>query len=433
MIRETKKASTFLKEINIKWWSILLTTILSFVDSLSNVLLLLGIGQIVANQTSSNSTKGNILKLFFGENASGENFIYLFLFFLLLKVFALCFKTLITEQVKTRISVNMIARWAKLNTPPSAAMKTTEISNLFAKGYIGFISDSFFLLVVFGILMNYSSSIGLLFLAFIAINIVLVKFIYTLNNEKTNEARRLKNRYKRKEKFIRQFTQELQHTDRLDKESNLLLKRLQDYEDGNLKKNRVIGMAEAITPLSFFSFLLFVAYSHKLFTTGIESSFLEITLLLIYSQGSLRRNMRATRYWVIGRTEITKFLEMLNNPNPNFTEENKEPRHFNHHFQLQGESLISAIAFKSVSKEKKRILDLAEKLDKSGKLTAILLEEDSKFQHKFNPELLFFSLIIMSELDSSKVIIFDQSFQKHFTHLFNGKDTSYLKKTYQCT
>jgi hypothetical protein len=278
--------------------------------------------------------------------------------------------------------------------------------------------------------MNYSPSIGLLFLAFIAINVVTVKFIYALNKEKLNEARKLKNRYKRKEKFIRQFTHELQHTDRLEKESNLLLKRLHAFELGNLKKNSIIGIAEAITPLSFFSFLLFVAYSHKLFTTGIESSFLEITLLLIYSQGSLRRNMRATRYWVIGKTEITKFLEILDNNNK--VEEHKELRHFNNYFQLHGESLISAIAFKSVSKEKKQILDLASKLDNSSKLVEFLSEEEIKFQQNLTREFLFLSLIIMSELDDSKQIIFDRSFQEYFNNLFEGKDTSYLKKTYQC-
>lgn len=430
MIIDIKNASKFLEKINIKWWSILLTTILSFLDSLSNVLLLLGIGQIIANQTSSNSTKGNILKLFFGDNASGENFIYLFLFFLFLKVFALCFKSLMTEQVKTRISVNMIAKWAKINTPSSAAIKTTEISNLFAKGYIGFISDSFFLLVVFGILMNYSPSIGLLFLAFIAINVVIVKFIYALNKEKLNDVRKLKNRYKRKEKFIRQFTHELKHTDRLEKESNILLKRLHAFELGNLKKNRFIGMAEAITPLSFFSFLLFVAYSHNLFSSGIESSFLEITLLLIYSQGSLRRNMRATRYWVIGKTEITKFLEILNSNS--IVEEHKELRLFNNHFQLHGESLISAIAFMSVSKEKKQILYLASKLDNSSKLVELLSEEEIKFQQKLTPDFLFLSLIIMSELDHSKQIVFDSTFKEYFNNTFHEKDTSFLKKTFLC-
>jgi hypothetical protein len=430
MIIEIKNASKFLKEINIKWWSILLTTILSFLDSLSNVLLLLGIGQIVAIQASANSTKGNILKLFFGDFAPGENFIYLFIFFLLLKILALCFKTLLNEQIKTRITVNMTARWAKIHSAPAPAIKTTEITNLFSKGYIGFLADSFFLLVVFGILINYSSSIGLLYLAFIGFNIALVKFIYTLNKEKISDARKLKNRYKRKEKLIRQFSHELKHTDRLEKESNLLLKRLKAFELGSLKKNRIIGIAEAITPLSFFSFLLFLAYSQEVFTTGVGSSFLEITLLLIYSQGSLRRNMRATRYWIIGRTEIIKFLENLKLSNPD--EENKELRYFKNNFQLYGESLISAIAFKSVSKEKIELIELAEKLDNTGKLAEILSEEEVNFQQKLTREFLFFSLIIMSELDNSKHIVFDLSFQEYFNTLFAGKDTSYLKKTYQC-
>jgi hypothetical protein len=430
MIRETKNASTFLKEINIKWWSILLTTILSFVDSLSNVLLLLGIGQIVANQTSSNSTKGNILKLFFGEYSSGKNFIYLFLVFLLLKVFALCFKTLLTEQIKTRISIRMIAKRAKLKSPPAKEIKTTEISNLFAKGYIGFFADSFFLLVVFGILMNYSQSIGLLYIAFIGFNIALIKFIYTFNKGKISEARKLKNRYKRKEKLIRQFSQDLHQTDRLDRESNLLLKRLQAFELGSLKKNSLLGIAEAITPLSFFSFLLFVAYSHQFFATGIESSFLEITLLLIYSQGSLRRNMRATRYWVVGRTEISTFLESIQNQNT--TDEVIETRYFKKNMQLHGESLISAITYKGISKEKNQILQLAEKLDPSGNFLQLISEEDSKFQQKISHEFLFFSFLIMCELDQSKHITFDHSFHEYFKNLFDKTDTSFLKKTYQC-
>jgi len=334
-----------------------------------------------------------------------------------------------TEQIKTRISVNMISKWAKLKSPPAKEIKTTEISNLFAKGYIGFFADSFFLLVVFGILMNYSQSIGLLYIAFIGFNIALVKLIYTLNNDKISEARKLKNRYKRKEKLIRQFSQDLHQTDRLGRESNLLLKRLQAFELGSLKKNSLLGIAEAITPLSFFSFLLFVAYSHQFFSTGIESSFLEITLLLIYSQGSLRRNMRATRYWVIGRTEISAFLEIIKNTSSN---EINETRYFNKHIQLHGESLISAITYNGISKEKNQILQLAEKLDLSGKFVQVLSEEDSKFQQKISHEILFFSLIIMSELDNSKHINFDHSFQEYFNNLFDKTDTSFLKKTYQC-
>lgn len=430
MIREIKNVSKFLHEINIKWWSILLTTILSFLDSLSNVLLLLGIGQIVAIQTSANSTKGNILKLFFGELSSGKNFIFLFLIFLLIKIVTLSLKTFLIQQTRTRISVNMIACWAKKNPSSTSSIKSIEICNLFTKGYIGFISDSFFLLVVLGILLTYNLSIGLFYLAFIGFNIILIQFIYALNKDKISNVKKLKSRYRRKEKLIRQYSAELAQTDRLEKETKLLKKRMQAFETASLKKNRIIAIAEAITPLSFFSFIIFVAYSYPLFTTSIQASFLEITLLLIYSQGSLRRNMRATRFWVIGRAEITRFLENLKPIN--ILPEPKEIRYFKNNFQLHGESLISAIAFKSVASEKKRIIELAKKLEKSGAFAKTLELEESTFNQKISREYLFFSMIIMSELDQSNQVIFDSTFEQYFNSTFLEKDTSYLKKTYLC-
>lgn len=430
MTREIKNVSKFLQEINIKWWSILLTTILSFLDSLSNVLLLLGIGQIVAIQTSANSTKGNILKLFFGEFSCGQNFIFLFLIFLLIKIVSLSLKTFLTQQTRTRISVNMIARWAKKNPSSTSSIKTIEICNLFTKGYIGFFADSFFLLVVLGILLTYNSSIGLLYLAFIGFNIVLVQFIYALNKDKISKVKKLKSRYRRKEKLIRQYSIELAQTDRLEKETKLLMKRMAAFETADLKKNRIIALAEAITPLSFFSFLIFIAYSFPLFTNGIQASFLEITLLLIYSQGSLRRNMRATRFWVIGRAEIIRYLENLEPIN--FIPEPSEIRYFKNNFQLHGESLISAIAFKSVTNEKNRIIELAKSLDQTGTLAEILESEESKFHRKITREYLFFSMIIMSELDHSNQIVFDSSFKEYFNNTFLEKDTPYLKKTYLC-
>ena len=88
--------------------------------------------------------------------------------------------------------------------------------------------------------------------------------------------------------------------------------------------------------------------------------------------------------------------------------------------------------YAKIEETKNQIIELAQKLDDSGKLAEILSEEEVNFQQNLTRELLFFSLIIMSELDHSKIIIFDHSFQEYFNNIFVGKDTSYLKKTYQC-
>ena len=174
-----------------------------------------------------------------------------------------------------------------------------------------------------------------------------------------------------------------------------------------------VAVAEAIVPLSFFSFLLFIVYSQSIFSQSLATSFLEITLLLIYSQGALRRNMRATRYWIVGKIELDKFntlsnfiketTSLENKVNINFPtlkilkELNKEEqeaisqlvnepnhapsnfRYFRDSFNLPGENLLSSLYFESLQKEKKEILELAYQLDNSHSLTEKILDKKSNF------------------------------------------------------
>lgn len=465
MIREIHNARKFLIKLDIKWWSVFSTTILCFLDSMSNVLLLLGIGQIAANQLSSNSTKGNILKLFFGDLISSPKFTFIFVLFLGIKVFSIALKKIKIEQIKTRISNNMFIHWSNNEGMHSSDLKTSEITNFFSKGIIGFLSDSFFLIVVFAVLLNYNSFIGALFIAFIALNIFLVKLLFNLNKKLIDNNRKNKNRLKRKQKFIKQNSLELQRIDRLKKEQGVLSKRVDAFNVANSKLNVMIGIAEAITPLSFFSFLLFIAHSNHLFSNTSASTFLEITLLLIYSQGSLRRNMRATRYWINGNSEVVKFLntnDQLNSGksvNPHFfnsiatsktTSElnsiEKEnlvqilENELNYHTQFRyirprkaiiGENIIEALSFRNSTREKNRILELAAKLDSSGNLHDLISTKTQDFQHNLTSEQLFFYSIIQSELDNSELILFDQAFLPQFNQLFQSKP-DYLKKTYLC-
>jgi hypothetical protein len=464
MMQVFRNIQSFLIKLEIKWWSIVLTTILCFLDSLSNVLLLLGIGQIVANQISSTSTKGNILKLFFGELISTQKFTFVFIFFLLIKILSVALKKIKIEQVKTAISTNMIRLWSR-NDSPSNEIKSSEIANFFAKGVIGFISDSFFLLVVFAVLANYNLAIGSLFIAFIATNIFVIKILYHLNKNIFDENQKNKKRLIRKQKLIKQHFIELRKIDRFEKEKGILTKRIGSFQLANFKLNLIIGIAEAITPLSFFSFLLILAHSSQLFSKTPSSTFLEITLLLIYSQGSLRRNMRATRYWVQGNNEISRFLKDLDQQ----IIETQKKLTFNHPFEIStstnnlsasekdflheviqnesnyytqfryidqrnrplGESLLEAACYRSKIKEKEKILKLASKIDPSGDLTKILSDESFDLNTKITIEQLFFFTIIQSEMDQSELILFENNFLPIFIKFFDKKP-DYLKKIYLC-
>jgi hypothetical protein len=318
---------------------------------------------------------------------------------------------------------------------------------------------------VFAVLLNYNSFIGALFIAFIALNIFLVKLLFNFNKKLIDNNRKNKNRLKRKQKFIKQNSLELQRIDRLKKEQGVLLKRIDAFRQANSKLNVMIGAAEAITPLSFFSFLLFIAHSNHLFSNTTASTFLEITLLLIYSQGSLRRNMRAPRYWINGNAEVVNFLNAIEqldsekSVNPHFfnsisnskttselnsiEEENlnqilENELHYHTQFRyirprkmILGENIIEALSFRNATKEKNRILELAALLDSSGNLHDTISKETRDFQNNLTIELLFFYTIIQSELDKSELILFDRAFLPQFNQLFQLKP-DYLKKIYIC-
>ena len=465
MIREIKSTFHFLTEIKIKWWSIVSTTILGFLDSLANVSLLLGIGQLIANIIGTGSTKGNILKLLFGPISSSEKFIYVFVTILILKIFFLALKTYQLALVKSEII--LLSTHLSIEKQPHklSELKTNELSNFIAKGIIGFLSDTFFLLVVFSILSYYNLTIGFVFILFILLNILTVRFIYNQNSNRIKETQQLKSRYKKKQKLIHQFAEELQKINRLSKEKKIFEKRISKYKRLHSINSLYVAVAEAIVPLSFFSFLLFIAYSQSIFSQSLATSFLEITLLLIYSQGALRRNMRATRYWIVGKIELDKFntlsnfiketTSLENKVNINFPtlkilkELNKEEqeaisqlvnepnhapsnfRYFRDSFNLPGENLLSSLYFESLQKEKKEILELAYQLDNSHSLTEKILDKKSNFNFELSRKERFHLLIILSELDESELILFDSSYQTFFNELCI-QNPKFLQKIYLC-
>lgn len=469
MIKTTLRIKQAYNILNLKWWPTLLATILGFLDSVANIVLLLSIGEFVARQIHTTSTKGNILKIFFGEQISDYTFNLIFVFVLFTKAFTISTKYFLNEKIKIQIEKELTLELFRKGNHKSLRKLKSALTKFIIKGIIGFLSDVFFMLLVFCILLSYHSSLAFAYFIFVILIISIARFFLQFNKTKISEASTKRNRYLKKEKLIERDFLELKHNNRIEKEIGILAKRFQAYEIFARRKNILLSLAEAISPVAFFSFLILISLTYSHLNLISTSSFLEIILLLIYSQGPIRRSLRIPRYWIAGGNALEKIqmnrnsfnneeqlkqivervryglsqitavitslpFENLNSILSSFKkEQNTYPfhfRYFNIQSKLVGETVISALSYKSTTKERPAIVDLVQALNLPKEFSDEL-DSPITLNPNFSKKFLFYGFVIMSELDNSEIIFFSEEFRNEFLKL---KDTSSiaLKKTYIC-
>lgn len=469
MIKSIKRIKNVYLILNLKWWHTMLATILGFLDSLSNVLLLLGIGEFVARQLHTSSTKGNLLKVLFGEHISELNFNLIFISILILKALTISSKYFLNEKIKLQVERKLTLEMLDQKRSSTHRKILSRINNLISKGIIGLLSDFFFITLVFGLLMTYDSYLALSYLAFVCSVFSLATFFINFNNQRIHDALNRRSKYRKKEKEIERKIDDLIHTDRFDKEINILKKRFNLYEEISSKKNKIIAISEAISPITFFTFLVIISFVFSQNHTFSSSTLLEIILLLIYSQGPIRRILRVPRYWISGSKAMQLILEDKVKNEPTFEYEKwsaeldkihdsfssvitkhseeylnlllsplqrekssliKNIRFFDTKSKLAGDSLLSSISFKSRSKESEAILNLANLL-KLPKDFIDLLENNKSSNNLLSTRFLFYAYVLMCEIDHSEIVFFTSDFSHEFIQL---KETSAfaLKKTYIC-
>ncbi|MEY4331051.1 MAG: hypothetical protein RL609_1799 [Bacteroidota bacterium] len=267
-----------------------------FLHSSTAILILLLLGQF-ANKTDA--TKSKILHLIAPNQFSEINIAYWIVGLLIAKFIATFFRNYFHQvtnfQIHNKILKEILFKY-HFHDNNSFEKETTRYVKAYSKGVLLLVSDFFLLAVIYFLLSKLSNPVSNFWLLFIIVGIIIRSLVvkYFINSKYA--FKNAVNAMNRKWNFIFNNHLTLIKDQQFKKELNILNNREKTAASALNKYASHHAWTAGFFPVYFYIFLFVIVWNFKS-NNEIQSNFLQIILIIIYSQGALLRIFKTPAYW----------------------------------------------------------------------------------------------------------------------------------------